>query len=117
MKYYDALTGEGSPVEAFRNDSTISACFAVTPDMFGLCTSLTDVGTGAEGTVKGAHVLVSTAELSRSTQTCTLPEDFYDANRPLVRKFVAGYLKRQRNWSTSDRHTRQEHGMRLTSGC
>ena len=94
VKYYDALTGEGSPVEAFRNDTTISACFAVSPDMFGLCISLTGVGTGAEDTVKGAHVLVSTAELSRSiADVYVCRKDFYDANRPLVRKFVAGYLK------------------------
>jgi len=94
VKFFDALTGPGSPVEAFRNDSSISACFAVTPDMFGLCTDLNSVGTGAEGTVKGAHVLVSTAELSRSiADVYVCRKDFYDANRPLVRKFVAGYLK------------------------
>jgi len=94
VKFFDALTGTGSPVEAFRDDSSISACFAVTPDMFGLCTDLNSVGTGAEGTVKGAHVLVSTAELSRSiADVYVCRKDFYDANRPLVRKFVAGYLK------------------------
>ena len=94
VKYFEALTGDGSPVEAFKEDTTISACFAVTPDMFGLCTDLNGVGTGAEGTVKGAHVLVSTAELSRSiADVYVCRKDFYDANRPLVRKFVAGYLK------------------------
>ena len=94
VKYFEALTGDGSPVEAFKDDTTISACFAVTPDMFGLCTDLNGVGTGAEGTVKGAHVLVSTAELSRSiADVYVCRKDFYDANRPLVRKFVAGYLK------------------------
>ena len=94
VKFYDELTGAGSPVEAFRNDPTISACFAITPDMFGLCTDLTSVGTGAEGTVKGAKVLVSTAELSRSiADVYVCRKDFYDANRSLIRKFVAGYLK------------------------
>lgn len=94
VKYFSELTGDGSPVEAFRTDSTISACFAVTPDMFGLCTDLNGVGTGAEGTVKGAHVLVSTAELSRSiADVYVCRKDFYDANRPLIRKFVAGYMK------------------------
>ena len=95
VKYFSELTGVGSPVEAFRAEgSTISACFAVTPDMFGLCTDLNGVGTGAEGTVKGAHVLVSTAELSRSiADVYVCRKDFYDANRPLIRKFVAGYIK------------------------
>jgi len=94
VKYFEALSGDGSPVEAFRNDTTISACFAVSPDMFGLCISLTGKGTGAEETVLGAHVLVSTAELSRSiADVYVCRKDFYDANRPLVRKFVAGYLK------------------------
>ena len=94
VKFYDELTGPGSPVEAFRKDPTISACFAITPDMFGLCTDLTSTGTGAEGTVKGAKVLVSTAELSRSiADVYVCRKDYYDANRPLIRKFVAGYLK------------------------
>ena len=94
VKFYENLTGDGSPVEAFRKDSTISACFAITPDMFGLCTDLTSIGTGAEGTVKGAKVLVSTAELSRSiADVYVCRKDFYDANRSLVRKLVAGYLK------------------------
>ncbi len=94
VKFYDDLTGPESPVEAFRKDPTISACFAITPDMFGLCTDLTSIGTGAEGTVKGAKVLVSTAELSRSiADVYVCRKDYYDANRALVRKFVAGYLK------------------------
>ena len=94
VKFYDALTGPGSPPEAFKDDLSISACVAVRPDMIGLCTDLNSVGTGAEGTVKGAHVLVSTAELSRSiADVYVCRKDFYDANRPLVRKFVAGYLK------------------------
>ena len=94
VKFFDALTGPDSPPQAFRDDPGISACFAVTPDMFGLCSDLNSVGTGAEGTVKGAHVLVSTAELSRSiADVYVCRKDFYDANRPLVRKFVAGYLK------------------------
>jgi outer membrane protein OmpA-like peptidoglycan-associated protein len=94
VKFFDALTGPDSPPQAFRDDPSISACFAVTPDMFGLCSDLNSVGTGAEGTVKGAHVLVSTAELSRSiADVYVCRKDFYDANRPLVRKFVAGYLK------------------------
>jgi len=83
-----------SPAEMFRKDSSIDACCVITPDMIGLTAGLQDTGTGAEGTVKGAQVLVSTAELSRSiADVYVCRKDFYDANRELITKFVAGYLK------------------------
>ena len=83
-----------SPAEMFRKDSSIDACCVITPDMIGLTGGLQNTGSGAEGTVKGARVLVSTAELSRSiADVYVCRKDFYDANRALVTKFVAGYLK------------------------
>ena len=89
------LTGSAdSPPELFRKRADIDACFAITPDMAGLCGGLKSTGTGAEGTVKGSRVLVSTAELSRSiADVYVCRKDFYDANKPLVTKFVAAYLK------------------------
>ncbi len=94
LKFYKDLTGPDSAVEAFRGDETISACFAITPDMASLCSDLDSVGDGSEGTVKGSRVLVSTAELSRSiADVYVCRKDFYDSNRAQVRKFVAGYLK------------------------
>lgn len=89
------LTGSAdSPPELFRKRNDIDACFAITPDMAGLCGGLQNTGTGAEGSVKGARVLVSTAELSRSiADVYVCRKDFYDANKELVTKFVAGYLK------------------------
>ena len=63
----DYLTGtDKSPAAMFRKSGSIDACFVITPDMIGLCGGLDSTGSGAEGTVKGARVLVSTAELSRS---------------------------------------------------
>jgi ABC-type nitrate/sulfonate/bicarbonate transport system substrate-binding protein len=83
-----------SPPELFRKRSDIDACFAITPDMVGLCGGLRETGSGAEGTVKGSRVLVSTAELSRSiADVYVCRKDFYDANKELVTRFVAGYLK------------------------
>ena len=38
----------------------------ITPDMLALTGGLDSTGTGAEGTVEGAEVLVSTAQMSRS---------------------------------------------------
>ncbi len=89
------LTGTPeSPAEMFRKRAEIDACFAITPDMAGLTGGLQGTGTGAEGTVKGARVLVSTAELSRSiADVYVCRKDFYDANKELVMKFAAGYLK------------------------
>ena len=90
----DLTASADSPPELFRKRSDIDACFAITPDMMGLCGGLQNTGSGAEGTVKGARVLVSTAELSRSiADVYVCRKDFYDANKALVTKFVAGYLK------------------------
>jgi len=89
------LTGSAdSPAELFKTRTDIDACFAITPDMAGLCGGLRSTGSGAEGTVKGSRVLVSTAELSRSiADVYVCRKDFYDANKELVTKFVAAYLK------------------------
>lgn len=89
------LTGSPNcPAEIFRKDPNIAACFVITPDMIGLCGGLQDTGTGAEGSVKGSRVLVSTADLSRSiADVYVCRKDFYDANKDLITKFVAGYLK------------------------
>ena len=90
----DLTGGADSPAELFRKRADIDACFAITPDMIGLCGGLQNTGSGAEGSVKGARVLVSTAELSRSiADVYVCRKDFYDANKELVTKFVAGYLK------------------------
>jgi len=90
----DLTASADSPAELFRKRADLDACFAITPDMVGLCGGLTSVGSGAEGTVKGAKVLVSTAQLSRSiADVYVCRKDFYDANKELVTKFVAGYLK------------------------
>ena len=89
------LTGTpNSPAEMFRTRSDIDLAFVITPDMIGLTGGHESVGTGAEGTVKGARILVSTAELSRSiADVYVVRKDFYEANKEKVTKFVAAYLK------------------------
>jgi ABC-type nitrate/sulfonate/bicarbonate transport system substrate-binding protein/outer membrane protein OmpA-like peptidoglycan-associated protein len=88
------VTGKDSPPEKFRADNSIDACFVVTPDMQGLTGGLTRKGTGAEQTVKGAHVLISTVNMKRSiADVYAVRKDFFDRNRALVEKFAAGYLK------------------------
>lgn len=87
------LTGPNGPADAFRNDSTIDACCVITPDMIGLTGGLDSEGTGAEGSVAGARVLVSTQNMSRSiADVYAVRSDWYKANTDTVKKLVAGYL-------------------------
>jgi len=88
------ITGPNGPAEAFRKDKSIDACCVITPDMIGLSGGLNDFGSGAEGTVEGAHVVNSTQQMSRSiADVYAVRRDWYDKNKPWVEKFVAGYLK------------------------
>ena len=89
------LTGSPeSPAEMFRKDAHYDACFAISPDMASLCGGLDKTGTGAEGTVKGSRVLVSTAQLSHSiADVYVCRKDYYDANKETITRFVAAYLK------------------------
>ncbi|MEM6562441.1 MAG: ABC transporter substrate-binding protein, partial [Planctomycetota bacterium] len=94
IKFVPNLTGENSPAELFRNDPSIDAAAVISPDMFALTGGLDATGTGAEGTVEGAKVLVSTAQMSRSiADVYAVRKDFYDANKAMVEKFTAGYFK------------------------
>lgn len=89
------LTGSSdSPAEIFRNDKDIAAAFVITPDMISLTGGFQNTGTGAEGTVAGSRVLVSTANMSYSiADVYVVRSDFYYQNGDWVEKFVAGYMK------------------------
>ena len=88
------VTGKDSPAELFRKDASVDACFVITPDMQGLTGGLDREGTGADNTVKGAHVLVSTVTMKRSiADVYACRKDFYDRHKETVEKVAAGYLK------------------------
>ena len=88
------LTGPNGAAEKFRSDESIDACCVITPDMIGLTGGVDSTGTGAEGTVEGAHVLVSTQNMNRSVaDVYAVRSDWYETHRDEVDKFVAGYLK------------------------
>jgi ABC-type nitrate/sulfonate/bicarbonate transport system substrate-binding protein len=88
------VTGKDSPSEKFRADNSIDACFVISPDMQKVTGGLRQRGTGADNTVKGAHVLVSTVDMKRSiADVYAVRKDFFDANKSLIEKFTAGYLK------------------------
>ncbi len=89
------ISGSGdSPVSAFKSQSKVDAAFVITPDMLGITGGLQNTGSGVEGTVKGARVVASTSEFSRAiADVYVCRKDFFDANRDLVTKFAAGYMK------------------------
>lgn len=88
------LTGPEGAAEKFRQDPSIAACCVITPDLLGLTGGFDTVGSGAEGTVQGAHVVNSTQTMSRSiADVYAVRRDWYDANEDWVKRFVAGYLK------------------------
>lgn len=88
------LTGADSPGEAFKKDASIDACCVISPDMIGLCSGIDQKGTGAEGTVKGAHVVNSTASMNNSIpDVYVVRSDYFNAKKDHVKKFVVGYLK------------------------
>lgn len=89
----DLTASDDSPAEKMRAGEADAAC-VITPDMMGLCIGLEDTGTGAEGTVAGAHVVNSTAQMNRSiADVYVVRKDFFDAKKAEVEKFVIGYLK------------------------
>ncbi len=88
------LTGPEGAAELFRKDPKVDACCVITPDMIGLTGGFDSVGSGAEGTVKGARIVNSTQQMSRSiADVYAVRKDWFDANTETVQKFVAGYLK------------------------
>jgi len=92
--WLDDVTGEKGPAEAFRKDAGLDACFAITPDMLALTGGPDATGTGDKGTVKGAHVLVSTAQMLRSiADVYACRKDYFEKHKDVIEKFTAGYLK------------------------
>jgi ABC-type nitrate/sulfonate/bicarbonate transport system substrate-binding protein len=90
----DDVTGDKGPATLFRKDAGVDACFAITPDMTDLTGGLDKKGSGDKDSVKDAHVLVSTAHMSRSiADVYACRKDFYDAHKDWIEKFTAAYLK------------------------
>ena len=83
--WVDNLSGNGSPAEALQKNASVDGVFVITPDMLAL--------TGAESTVKGAHVLVSTKERRRTiADAYFVRHDWAQAHQEELRNFVAAYL-------------------------
>lgn len=91
------LSGAKGPAELFKKDKSIDLCCVITPDMLGLTGGLDQTGSGAEGTIKGSHVVSSTSTMSRSVvDVVCVRADYFKTHREECEKFVAGYLKAAR---------------------
>ncbi|MBU0717590.1 MAG: ABC transporter substrate-binding protein [Planctomycetes bacterium] len=92
IKWVADLTGtKNTPGEAFK-DGNVDAAFVIIPDGMTL-TSKGTVGTGSEGSVRGAKILMSTKTASRIIcDVYAVRSDFLKANRDKVRAFVHGLL-------------------------
>jgi len=94
IRFVKDLVGlEGNtPTAAFHDDKTVDAAFVIIPDALAL-TSNGSVGTGAEDSVRGARILLSTKTASRViSDVYAVRRDYLDANRAKVQAFVHGLM-------------------------
>jgi outer membrane protein OmpA-like peptidoglycan-associated protein len=83
------------PAKAFREDPSVQAAFVISPDANAL-TSGGKVGTGAEDSVKGARILLSTKTASRIiADVYVVRRDWFDANPDTVFAFVHALMLAQ----------------------
>jgi ABC-type nitrate/sulfonate/bicarbonate transport system substrate-binding protein len=92
IKWVKDLTGTAeTPAEAFY-DSSVDAAMMIIPDGLML-TSNGTVGTGAEGSVKGAKIMLSTKSANRViADVYAVRTDYFEQNRQQVQELVHGLL-------------------------
>jgi ABC-type nitrate/sulfonate/bicarbonate transport system substrate-binding protein/outer membrane protein OmpA-like peptidoglycan-associated protein len=92
---YDTKGIATDPASAMRADATIDAALAIIPDALAL-TSGGNVGTGAEQSVKGAKILLTTKTASRViADVYAVRADYLNSNRSEVEKLTHGLLRAQ----------------------
>ncbi|MBI2450280.1 MAG: OmpA family protein [Candidatus Nealsonbacteria bacterium] len=92
---YDSKGVAVDPMTAMQKDSGLSAVTVISPDMLAL-TSGGSVGTGAESSVKGAKLLLSTKTASQViADVYAVRKDYLDSHRNDVQAFVQGLLLAQ----------------------
>jgi hypothetical protein len=80
------------PVTAFQESSSLDAVMCIIPDAL-ILSSNGSIGTGAEGSVKGANILVSTKTSSRViADVYAVRKDYFDSNKSKVLAFVKSLL-------------------------
>jgi outer membrane protein OmpA-like peptidoglycan-associated protein len=92
LRWLPDLTGTGNaPLAAFQQ-ADVDAAFVIIPDALVL-TSGGSVGTGAEDSVKGARILLSTKTANRIiADVYAVRSDYFKANRRAVEGFVHGLM-------------------------
>mgnify|MGYP000120540801 FL=1 len=86
--WVDALTGDGDTPAAALAEGRADAAAVILPDARFL-TSGGNVGTGAEGSVRGARILISTQEAASVIgDYIAVRADYFDANREDIARMV-----------------------------
>ncbi len=89
---YDTKGAVVDPVSAFRADKSIDAVMCIVPDALAL-TSGGAKGTGAEGSVKDAHIVLTSKTANRViADVYAFRKDFFTQNRAKVQGFVHALL-------------------------
>lgn len=96
IKWVADLTGtDNSPMNAFY-DKNVDAVMVITPDALAL-TSGGNIGTGSEGSVSGARILLSTKTANRIiADVYAVRSDYFKSNRNQVNQFVRGLMLAQK---------------------
>ncbi len=95
LRWLPDLTGTDNTPMAALQAGQVDAAMVVIPDALAL-TSGGNVGTGAEDSVRGARILLSTKTANRIiADVYAVRSDYLQANRAQVQAFVAGLLKGQ----------------------
>lgn len=90
IRYTEHLIGfqGNTPGAAFLEDDSIDAAFVITADA-RILTSGGNVGSGAEGSVSGAEIMVSTTSANRMiSEVYVVRADYFDKNRQQIENFV-----------------------------
>lgn len=92
VKWVSDLTGTSNSPAAAMRAKEVDAAFVIIPDAMAL-TSNGTVGTGAEESVKGARILLSTKTANRIiADVYAVRADYLASNRDAVERFVRGLI-------------------------
>jgi ABC-type nitrate/sulfonate/bicarbonate transport system substrate-binding protein len=93
LKWVPDLTGTANAPAAAMRAKEVDAALVIIPDAMAL-TSNGAVGTGAEDSVKGVRILLSTKTANRIiADVYAVRSDYLAANRDAVEKFVRGLIQ------------------------
>jgi ABC-type nitrate/sulfonate/bicarbonate transport system substrate-binding protein/outer membrane protein OmpA-like peptidoglycan-associated protein len=96
---YDTHGRIVDPRSAFEASSELDGCMVISPDASAL-TSGGQVGTGAEGSVKGARILFSSKSANRIiADVYAVRSDYFKANKDKIEKFVHALMLGQERFS------------------